>query len=314
MLKEIFEKNKNIIINADLDGILSGAILQKYYGCKVVGFSNSEDKIWVMPKIKDIYKPVYIDMYVNKPEVICIEQHIVSFDEEHHNMIKGYGTKINPNLDRGRFLTGKGEKHYKNKYPFGTVHYLLSLMAREGVQVELPILEKECDDKSWTIGSLILRADDALGSTYNEYYSQNARNWWNWLMHSSESTAICKLKDYVYSLGKEKAEGYKKKLGYFLLSLGCSINGQFKYITNDEGEIEEKFLEYINFICKLIDIRLNIPRKYSIYEANSDRISCYYSEDIDILQSENIFSYAFVRGHKSEENLSYTEEMTKISK
>ena len=36
-VKELFEKNKNIIINTDIDGFLCGMILQKYYGCKVVG-------------------------------------------------------------------------------------------------------------------------------------------------------------------------------------------------------------------------------------------------------------------------------------
>ena len=41
MLRELFEKNKNIVINSDIDGFLSGMILQKYFGCKVVGFSNS---------------------------------------------------------------------------------------------------------------------------------------------------------------------------------------------------------------------------------------------------------------------------------
>lgn len=310
MLKEIFEKNKNIIINSDLDGILSGAILQKYYGCKVVGFSNSKDRVWVMPEVEDIYMPIYIDIYINKPEVVCIDQHIISYDEEHHKRIKGYKTKINPNLEQDRFFMGKNDNSYTNKYPFGTVHYLMSLMAREGVQIELPILEKECDDKSWTIGSLILRADDALGSTYN--YRQNARNWWNWLMQSSESTAICKLKDYVYSLGKEKAEGYKDKLGVFFLSLGCTKkNGEFKYITNDEGEIEEKFLEYINVIGKLINIQLNISDKYSIYGA-CDRTANYRnSEDKKRIKIENLFSYSFVgmRG----KNLSYTEQMTKIS-
>ncbi len=43
MLKELFAKNKNIIINTDIDGILSGALLVKYLGCQIVGFTNSKD-------------------------------------------------------------------------------------------------------------------------------------------------------------------------------------------------------------------------------------------------------------------------------
>ena len=51
MLKELFSNNKNIIINTDIDGFLSGMILQKYYGCKIVGFSNSRETIWVTPDV-----------------------------------------------------------------------------------------------------------------------------------------------------------------------------------------------------------------------------------------------------------------------
>lgn len=54
MLKELFAKNKNIIINTDIDGFLCGVILQKYFDCKIVGFSNSRETIWVSPEIEDI--------------------------------------------------------------------------------------------------------------------------------------------------------------------------------------------------------------------------------------------------------------------
>ena len=43
MLKEIFNRNPNIIINTDIDGILSGVILVKYCNCRIVGFTNSKD-------------------------------------------------------------------------------------------------------------------------------------------------------------------------------------------------------------------------------------------------------------------------------
>lgn len=34
MLQELFAKNKNIVINTDIDGILSGLLLVKYCDCK----------------------------------------------------------------------------------------------------------------------------------------------------------------------------------------------------------------------------------------------------------------------------------------
>lgn len=40
MLRDIFANNKNIVINTDIDGFLCGMVLQKYFDCNVVGFSN----------------------------------------------------------------------------------------------------------------------------------------------------------------------------------------------------------------------------------------------------------------------------------
>ena len=60
MLKELFEKNKNIIINTDIDGILSGIILVKYCGCKIVGFTNSKDSVWLADGYDDLFKHIYI--------------------------------------------------------------------------------------------------------------------------------------------------------------------------------------------------------------------------------------------------------------
>ena len=74
MLKELFAKNPNIIINTDIDGFLCGAILQHYFQCNIVGFSNSKKEIWITPDVKSIYDPVYIDLYVARPDVVCMER------------------------------------------------------------------------------------------------------------------------------------------------------------------------------------------------------------------------------------------------
>ena len=58
-LSDLFNKNKNIVINTDIDGFLCGMILQKYYGCKVVGFSNSRETIWIKDGIDNMNQPMY---------------------------------------------------------------------------------------------------------------------------------------------------------------------------------------------------------------------------------------------------------------
>lgn len=161
MLREIFSKNKNIVINSDIDGMLSGMILQKYFGCKVVGLSNSWDSVWIDPTYEQnnddvLNSPVYIDLYVTNPKVICIEQHIIGYDNAHNRRLSALNTKINPNLMReGRTFIND----YFHKYPFGTVHFLIALMEKEGIHVELPQLHSittpKVLDYGLTVGALL---------------------------------------------------------------------------------------------------------------------------------------------------------------
>ena len=159
MLRELFEQNPNIVINSDIDGMLSGMILQKYYGCKVVGFSNSWDCVWIDPQYENstvdaINKPVYIDLYVTNPDVVCIEQHIIGYDDAHNKRIAALQTKINPNIMReGRTFSGD----YFHKYPFGTVHFLIALMEKEGVHVQLPLLRSISSECLIILSSCISR-------------------------------------------------------------------------------------------------------------------------------------------------------------
>ena len=108
MLRELIERNPKLIINNDIDGILSGMIMQHYYGCEIVGFSNSRDRVWVTPEVDSIMDPIYIDMYINDPGVICIDQHVVADTQTRLDTILNYGTKFNPNLQMERITLDNG--------------------------------------------------------------------------------------------------------------------------------------------------------------------------------------------------------------
>ena len=80
MLKELFSANPYIVINTDLDGFLCGMLLQKHFDCKIAGFSNSKESIWLDASLPDsftVLSPVYIDMFVSDPKVVCIDQHVI---------------------------------------------------------------------------------------------------------------------------------------------------------------------------------------------------------------------------------------------
>ena len=312
MLKEIFEKNKDIVINSDIDGFLCGMILQKYYGCKVVGFSNSHETVWLAPEVADIDAPVYIDLYVAKPQVVCIEQHIIAYDKNHHDEIMSFGTKLNPNLERKRTFKGDMGSTYFYKYPFGTVHYLMTLMAREGITVELPDLAAthkfgDSPTLQTCAGQVILRADDALNSTLSRY-KDNALDWWSWLDPNHEYPAIEQLRSYIDSCDTRLAKSYKDKIGDFFKALGCDgIDGAFQNVTDDKGVILNKVLNYRNIIGNIVGMDLDIPKQYQIHKGI---YGCQMGCDTNMLHAKNLYSYAFIFGPNStRDNFSFTLNM-----
>lgn len=316
MLKEIFENNKDIVINTDIDGFLCGMILQKYYRCRVVGFSNSRETVWLIPKIEDINKPIYIDLYVANPTVTCIEQHIIAYDKDHHNEICSFGTKINPNLDRKRTFVGDMESDYYHKYPFGTVHYLIALMAKEDIHVELPDLTKvyqisEPGNPSKKLntnaGHIILRADDALYSTLSPYRA-NALDWWDWLDPSNNSSAISKLRQFINSCDVHFAREYKDDVGKFFRALDCDGNdGAFKTVTDNSGNLLDKVIKYKNVICSILEMELDLYRFYKIHKGEYAVQFCRPDSNMTILHSKNLYSYAFIFGPNPRfPNFSYT--------
>lgn len=318
-LKDLFTKNPNIIINTDIDGFLCGEILRHYYGCKIVGFSNSKKEIWVTPEVKSIYDPVYIDLYVARPDVVCIEQHIIAKDREHHLKIEQMGTKINPNVERGRTFVGDHTGDYYHKYPFGTVHYIITLMAREGINVELPNLSSKVFDNGIDLGTdlgqVILRADDALYSTLSAY-SDNAQDWWAYLDGGHNYHAINKLREYIGACDRGKAKDYKEKIGYvFKNKLNCDgADGAFTYILEKDGSLQPRVHKLWEVICRTLAFDSGnvtpLPQKLILHEGRFLKSFFRPGYEMEVLNADNLYSYAFIYGpHSKYPNFSYTLDM-----
>ena len=78
MLKEWLESRGNrIITNSDIDGIFSAMLLQKFFGTKVVGITNSANVI-MAETWGDFVNAAYVDMFMADPRVSCIDQHIIA--------------------------------------------------------------------------------------------------------------------------------------------------------------------------------------------------------------------------------------------
>ena len=319
MIKEIFEINKNIIINSDIDGVLSGMILQKYFGCNVVGLSNSWDCVWIdsdyEKSVKNPLKePVYIDLFVANPEVLCIEQHIIGYDDEHNKRISTLKTKVNPNIMRdGRTFSGD----YFHKYPFGTVHFLIKKKKKEGICVKLPslysITSPTTNKYDLTVGDILLRADDALFSSLGKYKS-NTEEWWPWLLQlSGGAKSISSMISHINDADPKQNFKVKDRTGYFFTrEFNCSgIDGAFKNIVDDNGKILRNVLEYRDEISLVMRMPLDLPTKFVTHKGTAATKKYFGSgEDLNFENNPELYSYAFIYGPRSpKHNFSYTVNM-----
>ena len=310
---DLLRNNKKIIINSDIDGVLSGLILTNFTNCEVVGFSNSDNTVWIdKSKTNSIYDAVYIDMFVANSNVKCIDQHIVSVNEQHHRILNANPNKLNPNFDNPRFHLPNNS--YYNKYPFGTIHYLIAILESEGIRVDLDFMKQVGSIKFM---DLLLRADDAMKTTVDSGYIANASAWWNWLLQKSgNANSINSMRQYLNGLNGIRVGSIKEMTTSLLkdpTTFDCaSPDGGYKSIIDSNGRLLNKVSAYFNFIsqasglsCFDLNLKL-IPHigRVKRTSLNANQINELINNNS--INGDSIFSYAFVRSANRGENFSYT--------
>jgi hypothetical protein len=324
MLEELFAKHPYVIVNTDADGFMCGCTVSRYYGAKIVGFSNSKDKIWVSPEITDITKPVYLDIYINHPDVISIDQHIVAVDTRSNDILRKNPNKINPNIRAGKTLT----TDYIHKYPLSTYIFILAMMLHEGVNVELPnMMEYIVGYEHIKAGNILLRADDALYSSLSKY-KWNADDWWKMVVEFSGNHPIMlMLMNHIDLMSRcnKSPEKLKDEINRFFLDvLHCDGgDGGFTDILQpDEKTLRPEFVRTVKFFSSLFKCGdVEIPQEYNIYKGDFTRASITYNNmDFarNMIESDNMFSYAFIYGPNGGRdkggNFSYTTNLRRQSR
>ena len=323
-MQELLKCNNKIIVNTDIDGILSAFVLCKYCNCEIVGFSNSAECVWWRSdKINSIYDAVYIDMYVQRKDVYTIDQHIIAFNKDNLSEIASLGTKMNPNIDNPRTFIPNCS--YYLKYPFGTVHYILSKLGKAGIDIHFEHsmqVSSEYGDVL-RIADFILRADDAMTTSLYSNYVDNAKEWWWWLKRESNMSAnIVSLTEYLNSCVREKINVLGRKsaiAAYFKLQFGCdSPDGGFSSVTDANGYILNRVEKYIKFFFSLLGgvdalAFLNdvFSSKYCISRGKAIRIcmTAPLAKELSekgTVNGEEVFSYGYVRSSNRPANFSYT--------
>lgn len=311
---EALQDNKKIIINSDLDGIISGILLTNFMGCEVVGFSNSGDTVWIdKNRTESIYEPVYIDMFVSDDRVTSIDQHIVSVNQEHHRDLLGSPNKFNPNLENPRFHL-PNESYFK-KFPLGTLQYLVASLEGQGVDFDFDLMHKRPGKKIGFV-DLLYRSDDALYTTVASNYRANALQWWSWLKERSNNGKLTNaMFDAIESFDRFGAIRKKEEMSKMLRMppFSCDTSdGGYKEVLNSDGTLRPCIPLYCksiaasaNLNCFDMDLELT-PFKGQAKRSRLSEAQRRELIDSSTVNGEKVFSYAFVKTSYKEDNFSYT--------
>lgn len=125
------------VVNTDIDGLLTGALLPHVLGWPIVGFNDTET-IWVDETARsplDLRETAWVDLSMCMMGARCIDNHIVSNTAREALQVYAFRQSVNPNLVVGRHRL----ERYEDKYPFGTFQWAAWLL-------DMGTLESTADD------------------------------------------------------------------------------------------------------------------------------------------------------------------------
>lgn len=297
-ITNIFVKNKKCIINADLDGLLSGMILQRFLNWEIVGFSSCagrmNDDLWLFNAKEDLKECIFIDLPVYLKPFSTIDQHFIAFDNESIEIYKKHNNKINPNIIRERvFKKIDGSSEYTGKYPFGTIHFIIAVLENMKIIDDSFSFEFKKKLGEFELADLILRADRVIGNTVS--YTDNCSDWLKWLMciggkNTQSLFNIVQKELFFRKVSESKVEEKMYQLGCKGKDGDCS-----NMLRNKDYSSLKKYFDYLSIamnmdsipIKKIIDFGKLKGMRYEINKNNYDFLK---KES----QKNNVFSFAFV--------------------
>jgi len=307
-IKNIFTRNRKCIVNADLDGILSGMILQHFLDWKIVGYSScsgkEDDEIWLEDKKEDLGDCIFVDLPVCINTYSIVDQHFVQFDTS--DQFLNTKNKVNPNIMRNRvFLNDTKNCEYTKKYPFGTVHFILAILENMDIIDKSFNIDFHKKILNFDLADLVLRADRVIGNTIQ--YTPNCLDWSNWIIGLGKHNTfnLFEIVQKQYLMRKVSESNVEDKLK----SLGCcGSDGNCSNMFREKSYL--LLIEYFSFLSECLGIKpLPIFKLFDFGRLSGKRFEVN-NYNLNILKEEckkdNVFSFAFVTMRTL--SLTYMEE------
>jgi len=167
-------RDRYCILSPDSDGFLSGLLVTNFLNWEVAGFYDG--KILISKRGVDFNECVFLDMEINRPGVGSIGNHLIEYNRNLVINNRNFDACLQPNMLRGF----DGKNAFQRKYPFGTIHLLLSILQGAGVINDIQ------DDAI----SPLLFADGVGNNLFG--YPENCLDWINYLKINQDTHILHK--------------------------------------------------------------------------------------------------------------------------
>jgi hypothetical protein len=169
----IFEENKNCIISPDSDGFMCGLLMSHFFNWNIKGFYDGKVMLYsqdVTPK-----DCIFLDIEIFSKKVRSVGQHCIipSQDKYRELNLDGFDSCLSPGMLRGY----DGRQNFQLKFPFGTIHFLISLLSKK----------REININREGITSLLF-VDGMFNVLFK--YPENSLNWFNYLSFSDKKNPL----------------------------------------------------------------------------------------------------------------------------
>jgi hypothetical protein len=196
--KWILKKNQNCVLSPDSDGLLCGLFLSHYQNWNIVGFYDG--KVMVINKSYIDKDPIFLDIEIFRREIRSMGHHMLLVNKRHiPKEWINFDNCIQPNNLRNY----DGKSNFRLKYPLGTIHMLISILAYNNSSIKLP---------DSAIPPLFF-TDGVFNVLFK--YPENVLNWLHYLRINEEwnplKTIFENEKYSVFNLMKEMDKFFRRR-------------------------------------------------------------------------------------------------------
>jgi hypothetical protein len=185
------DRDRPVIVSADLDGIACGLLQQAQLGWRIIGtYDGAAVCLYVQPDDPQLHEVVFVDMEILRSRVRSIGNHLFALDDEDVAFLQAeFLNCVSPNLWRGINVRAT----FQQKYPFSTLPLLLA-----GHTVRNPDFRVE---RPWL--ALALHTDSSF--TNAAVYQANALEWLACIRSNSENKGLARFCRRLERLSAQQA-------------------------------------------------------------------------------------------------------------